>query len=106
VLLTLGLFVGFNITNIVVAFTYLSLASIPERTDGDEDEVLEPQELNALNLAVMLFFVVFGDRVVRRIEGSETSRWFWLFSDRREVLVVFGVLCARAIAVKMIADSG
>ena len=31
VLLPLGLFVGFNVTNIVVAFIYLSFAHIPER---------------------------------------------------------------------------
>ncbi len=41
VLLPLGLFVGFNVTNIVVAFTYLSFARIPERPDGDEADVLE-----------------------------------------------------------------
>ena len=42
VLLPLGLFVGFNVTNIVVAFIYLSFAHIPERPDGDEADILEP----------------------------------------------------------------
>ncbi len=77
-----GLFVGFNITNIVVAFIDLSLAQVPERPDGDEAEVLvfEPHTINAHYVAAMLFFVVFGDNVVRWIEGSEASQWFWLFS--------------------------
>jgi len=97
VLLPLGLFVGFNVTNIVVAFTYLSFANIPVRPDGDEDEVLEPHELDAHNLAAMLFFGVFGDNVVRWIEGSETSHWFWLFSGKGEVLAVFGVLSVLAL---------
>ena len=35
-ILPLGLFVGFNVTNIVVAFIYLSFAHIPERPEGDE----------------------------------------------------------------------
>jgi len=97
VLLPLGLFVGFNATNIVVAFTYLSFTNIPERPDGDEDEVLEPHELDAHNLAAMLFFGVFGDNVVRWIEGSETSHWFWLLSGKGEALAVFGVLSMLAL---------
>jgi hypothetical protein len=40
----------------------------------------------------MLFFIVFGDNVVRWIEGSETSHWFWLLSGKVEALAVFGVL--------------
>ncbi len=97
VLLPLGLFVGFNATNIVVAFTYLSFANIPERPNRDEAEVLESHELNAHNLAAMLFFGVFGDNVVRWIEGSETSHWFWLLSGKGEVLAVFGVLSMLAL---------
>lgn len=67
VLLPLGLFVGFNATNIVVAFIYLSFANILERPDGDEADVLEPHTFNAHNVAAMLFFIIFGDNAVRRI---------------------------------------
>jgi hypothetical protein len=74
VMLPFGLFGGFNITHIVVAFIYLSFAQIPERPDGDEAEVLEPHTINAHYVATMLFFVVFGDNVVRWIEGSEASQ--------------------------------
>ena len=69
VMLTLGLFIGFNVTNVVVAFIYLSFAQIPERPEGIEAEVLEPHTINAHYIAAILFFVVFGDNLVRWIEG-------------------------------------
>ncbi|MGB5300089.1 MAG: hypothetical protein WBN48_15305 [Thiogranum sp.] len=97
VLLPLGLFVGFNVTNIVVAFIYLSFAHIPERPDGDEADILEPHTINVHYVAAMLFFVVFGDNVVRWIEGSDTFYWFWLFSGKGESLAVFGVLSVLAL---------
>ena len=97
VMLPLGLFIGFNFTNIVVAFIYLSFAHIPERPDGDEADVLEPHTINAHYVAAMLFFIVFGDNVVRWIEGSETSHWFWLLSGKVEALAVFGVLSVFAL---------
>ena len=97
VLLPLGLLVGFNVTNVVVAFIYLSFADIPERPGGDEAEVLEPHTINAHYVAAMLFFVVFGDNVVRWIEGSETSHWFWLLSGKGEAIAVFGVLSVLAL---------
>ena len=97
VLLPLGLIVGFNVTNMVVAFIYLSFAHIPERPDADEAEVLEPHEINVHYVAAMLFFVVFGDNMVRWIEGSETSHWFWLFSGKDETLAVFGSLSVLAL---------
>jgi hypothetical protein len=97
VLLPVGLVVGFNITNIVVAFIYLSSADIPERPGGDETDVLEPHTINAHYVAAMLFFVIFGDNVVRWIEGSETSHWFWLLSGEVEALAVFGVFSVLAL---------
>ena len=97
VMLPVGLIVGFTVTNMVVAFIYLSFAHIPERPDGDEAERLEPHTINVHYVAAMLFFVVFGDNVVRRIDGSETSYWFWLMSGKVEVLAAFGVLSVLAL---------
>ena len=97
VLLPLGLFVGFKVINIVVAFIYLSLAHIPERPDGDEADILEPHTINVHYVAAMLFFVVFGDNMVRWIEGSDTFYWFWLFSGKDEALAVFGALSVLAL---------
>jgi hypothetical protein len=81
----------------VVAFIVLSFANIPERPGKDEADVLEPHTFNLHQLAAMLFFGVFSDKVVPWIEGSETSYWFWLFSGRKEALAVFGALCALAL---------
>ena len=97
VILPLGLFVGFNVTNIVVAFIYLSFAHIPERPEGDEADVLEPHTINVHYVAAMLFFVVFGDNMVRWIEGGETSYWFWLLSGKAGALAVFGALSVLAL---------
>jgi len=68
-----------------------------ERPDGDEAELLEPHEINVHYVAAMLFFVVFGDNVVRWIDGSETSYWFWLFSGKVVVLTAFGALSVLAL---------
>ena len=89
VMLPVGLILGFTVTNMVVAFIYLSFAHIPERPDCDEAEVLETHEINVHYVAAMLFFVVFGDNVVRWIDGSERSYWFWLFPGKVEVLALF-----------------
>ena len=45
----------------------------------------------------MLFFVVFGDNMVRWIESGETSYWFWLLSGKAEALAVFGALSVLAL---------
>ena len=97
VMLPIGLIVGFNVTNMVVAFIYLSFAHIPESPDGDEAEFLEPHEINVHYVAAMLFFVVFGDNVARWIDGSERSYWFWLFSGKVEVVAAFGALSGLAL---------
>ena len=97
VMLPVGLIVGFTVTNMVVAFIYLSFAHIPERPDGDEAELLEPHTINVHYVAAMLFFVVFGDNVVRWIDGSERAYWFWLFSGQVEVVAVFGALSVLAL---------
>ena len=97
VILPLGLFIGFAFTHIVIAFIYLSFAHIPERPDEDEAEILEPHSINARYVAAMLFFVAFGDNLVRWIEGSDTSYWFWLFSGKGEVLTMFGSLSVLAL---------
>jgi len=97
VILPVGLIVGFNETNRLVAFTYLSFAYIPERPDADEAEVLESHEMNVHYVAAMLFFVAFGDNVVRWIDGSETSYWLWLLSGKVEVLAAFGALSVLAL---------
>ena len=97
VLLPPSLFVGFNVTHSVVAFIVLSFANIPERSDGDEADVLEPHTINAHYVVAMLFFGIFGDNVVRWIEGNEASRWFWLLSGKGEAVAALGALSVLAL---------
>ena len=70
VLLPIGLFFGFAVTHIVVAFIYLSFAHIPERPDGDEAEILEPHTINAHYIAAMLFFVIFLPKTAKPFHVS------------------------------------
>ena len=65
-------------------------------TRRDEADVLEPHTINAHYVAAILFFVVFGDNVVRWIEGGETYHWFWLLSGKGEAVAVFGALSVLA----------
>ena len=40
----------------------------------------------------MLFFAAFADNVVRCLEGTEDSYWFWGLSGRLEAVFIFGSL--------------
>jgi hypothetical protein len=40
----------------------------------------------------MLCFLIFADNLLRRIEGSGATAWFWLSSGTWEMIVPFGVL--------------
>jgi hypothetical protein len=80
------------LTSLISGRFYLSFAHFPEKPEGGEADILEPHTINAYYVAAMLFFVVFGDNLVRWIGGSETSHWFWLFSGKGEALAVFGAL--------------
>jgi hypothetical protein len=43
-------------------------------------------------LAALVCFVIFADNVLRRIEGSGETIWFWVSSGRWELIFVFGIL--------------
>ena len=59
----------------------------------DEESVARRDDrLYGYQLVAMLCFLIFADNVVRRIEGSGATAWFWLSSGRWELLVAFGVL--------------
>lgn len=40
----------------------------------------------------MLFFLMFPDNLLERIEGPGDSVWFWFHSGRWELIFVFGIL--------------
>ena len=87
-----GLFFGFLVTHVIVAFIYLTFADIPDRPEEEEADILEPLTNNVQYIAALLFFVVFGDNLVRWIEDNGTSYWFWLFSGKGGTVALFGVL--------------
>lgn len=90
VLLPVWVVLGHNAVYITVAFVWLSFTD-----DGtmDEEEVdRRDDRLYGYQLAAMLCFLIFVDNVLRRIEGSGATAWFWLSSGRWEMIVAFGVL--------------
>src|SRR5947208_607329 len=68
-----------------------------EEEDDDDDE--EEEELTTVqkhsragyNIAALLFFFLFLDNLLRRVEG-QAWKGFWLCSGRLEVVVLFGML--------------
>jgi hypothetical protein len=40
----------------------------------------------------MLYFLIFADNLLGRIEGHEETVWFWVSSGRWELMFVSGVL--------------
>jgi hypothetical protein len=90
VLLPVWIVLGHNAVYITVAFVWLYFTD-----DGtvDEEEVARRDDrLYGYQLAAMLCFFIFADNLLRRIEGSAATAWFWLSSGRWELLVTFGVL--------------
>ena len=85
------IFVGFNIAYIVTGFGYLSFAEVRERPSRDEVNPLG-QHHGPLYWSSMLFFAAFADNLVRYLEGTEDSFWFWGLSGRLEAVFIFGSL--------------
>ncbi len=85
------IFVGFNIAYIVSGFGYLSFAEARKTSSWDEGNALE-QHHSPLYWISMLFFVAFADNVVRYLDGTEDSYWFWGLSGRLEAVFVFASL--------------
>ena len=86
---------GHNALYVAVGFVWLLFTD-----DGTMDQNRWPEEsvarrddrLYGYQLAAMLCFLIFADNLLRRIEGSGATAWFWLSSGRWEMLVAFGVL--------------
>ena len=95
-LLPISIFVGFNVIYIVVGFIYLTFASIPERTQGDEAAIMAPYEFGVHHIASMLFFIVFADNAVRWLEADNNAYWFWLCSGKSQAVLIFAGLSVAA----------
>ena len=90
VLLPLWAVLGHNILHIIVGFVWLSFAD-----DGITEEEVRIRQGHGgyrYQLAALVCFVIFADNVLRRIEGSGATIWFWVSSGRWELIFVFGIL--------------
>jgi hypothetical protein len=89
VLLPLWVVLGHNILYIAVGFVWFCFAD-----DTAEEEVTIRQGHGGYRyqLAALVCFVIFADNVLRRIEGSGETIWFWVSSGRWELIIVFGIL--------------
>ncbi len=82
--------VAFNIAYMVAGFGYLSFAEARKTPSWDERNPLE-QHHSPLYWSSMLFFLAFADNVVRYLDGTEDSYWFWGLSGRLEAVFILGV---------------
>ena len=65
------------------------------RDDGTAEEEVTIRQGHGgyrYQLAALVCFVIFADNVLRRIEGSGETIWFWVSSGRWELIIVFGIL--------------
>jgi hypothetical protein len=76
---------GHNAIYITVAFVWLSLTD--DGTMDEESVARRDDRLYGYQLAAMLCFLIFADNVLRRIEDSGATAWFWLSSGRWEMIV-------------------
>ena len=92
-MLPLWVFLGHNGAYILVGFICLFFARYGEDEQEEEQQPIdETTLLRGYNFASMLFVLILVDNLLRWIERRGDSNWFWLFSGKLEVLVLFGVL--------------
>jgi len=96
VVLPLWVFLGHNAAYLLVGFICLFFARYGEEQEEEEQSIIgETNLLQGYHFGSMLFFVIFVDNLLRRMEGGD-SNWIWLCSGKLEILVLFGVLSLAA----------
>jgi hypothetical protein len=65
---------------ITVAFVWLYFND--DRRMDEEEVARRDDRQYGYQLAAMLCFLIFADNLLRRIEGSVATAWFWLGSGR------------------------
>jgi len=83
-------FLGHNTVYLLVGF--LCLFWLKREEDEDEGATVQKHSREGCNIAALLFFFLFWDNLLRRIEGGGGWAEFWLCSGRLEVVVLFGIL--------------
>ena len=88
VMLPLLAFLGHNALYILVGlicFRWL------QHDDEEESTTADKHSRDGYNIAALLFFFLFLDNLLRRVEG-QGWKGFWPCSGRFEVVVLFGML--------------
>jgi hypothetical protein len=79
VLLPLWVVLGHNALYIAVGFVWLSFAD-DDGASGEEVTIRQRDGSYAYQVAALLCFVIFGDNLLGRIEGTAETTWFGLRS--------------------------
>jgi hypothetical protein len=90
--LPISIFVGFNIAYMVAGFTHLSIVEFREGPSQNEGPIPEQHHGSSFYWISILLFVLFADNLVRYLEGTEESYWFWILSGRLGAVLIFGSL--------------
>ena len=64
---------------------------LKQEEDEEEPTTVQKHSREGYNIAALLFFFLFLDNLLRRVEG-QAWKGFWLCSGRLEVVVLFGML--------------
>jgi len=90
VLLPVWVVLGHNALYVAVGLVWLFFTD--DEMMDEEAVARRDDRLYGYQLAAMLCFLIFADNVLRRIEGSGATAWFWPSSGRWEMIAPFGVL--------------
>ena len=89
VMMPLLAFLGHNVVHLLTGF--LCLCWLKHEEDEEEPGTVQKHSREGYNLTALLFFFLFSDNLLRRLEG-QGWKGFWPCSGRFEVVVLFGML--------------
>src|SRR2546425_2130627 len=88
VILPFRMFLGHNTVHVLVGFLCFYWL---KHEDEEESTKVQKHSREGYNIAALLFFFLFLDNLLRRVEG-QGWKGFWPCSGRFEVVVLFGML--------------
>jgi hypothetical protein len=89
VMLPLLAFLGHNAVYLLAGV--LRFCWLKHEEDEEEPTTMQKHSREGYNIAALLFFFLFLDHLLRRVEGQDW-KGFWPCSGRSEVVVLFGML--------------
>src|SRR6266700_871932 len=84
-------FLAFFRHNAVYLAGFLCFCWLKQEEDEEELTTVQKHSRAGYNIAALLFFFLFLDNLLRRVEG-QGWKGFWPCSGRLEVVVLFGML--------------